>query len=554
MIGENKMKKNLPLLLSMLLILSMLLSIFVKVVSLRDDSGALPSGPSEIMSEKQDLRINLRTEPTSLYPGQAKDTASNTVILQMFEGLTRIDLWGQRQNAMAEVIKISDDQKTYTFTLRDAKWSNGDPVIARDFEYSWKWILDPANQSAYANNLYYIEGAESYYNGKGNVEGVGVKALDDKTLQVKLVNPTPHFLELISSLAYLPVNSKIASKNPDWADDANKYYTTNGPFQLSKWTHGEKITLKKNKNYWDANTVKLTTITMHMVNDQDTELSMYEDGKLDWAGMPAGNLPKDIIPFLKESGFLHSKSIAGIYSYKFNTTVEPFNNVNIRNAFALAINRKEVIKLLEGNQLPAMAVIPTRVFSNYETEEYFRDHDVKKAKEYLQKGLEELGYRDVSELQDISVLFTSENQHQDIAQAVQKMWEENLGVNVTLKSQNSDMYNTSVQKLNYQVVQHNWIGDYNDPISFFEMYSNNDGRGNDWNNENFQALLEQARTDLDSVKRQALLKDAEEILMKDMPEIPIYFITNNWVQKGNLKDVAVTNRGDVQFKWAYLIN
>ena len=314
------------------------------------------------MSEEQHLRINLRSEPTSLHPGLVKDQASNTVILQMFEGLTRLDLWGQRQNAMAEVIKISDDQKTYTFTLRDAKWSNGDPVIAKDFEYSWKWLLDPVNQSEYVNNLYYIEGAESYHKGKGSVEDVGVKALDDKTLQVKLVHPTPHFLELLSSFAYLPVNSKMAISNPKWANDASKYYTTNGPFQLSTWTHGESITLKKNKNYWDANTVKLKNITMHMVNDQKAELTMYEEGKLDWAGMPAGNLPKDIIPFLKETGFLQSKQIAGIYSYKFNTTAEPFNNVNIRNAFALAINRKEIINLLEGNQLPAMAVIPTSCF------------------------------------------------------------------------------------------------------------------------------------------------------------------------------------------------
>ena len=168
----------------------------------------------------------------------------------------------------------------------------------------------------------------------------------------------------------------------------------------------------------------------------------------------------------------------------------------------------------------------------------------------MQKGLEELGYSDVSELPDISILFPSTNQHQDIAQAVQKMWKENLGVNVTLESQDSHMYNTNVQALNYQVAQDNWIGDYNNPISFFEKYSNNN-RGNGWNNENFKSLLEQARIEQDSVKLQTLLKDAEEILIKDMPEIPIYFMTNNWVQKGNLKDVAVTYRGDVQLKWAY---
>jgi oligopeptide transport system substrate-binding protein len=229
---------------------------------------------------EQHLEINIGSEPQTLHPGLATDSVSNSVLHQTFEGLTRIDLWGQTENASASVIKISDDQKTYWFTLRDAKWTNGDPVIAKDFEYAWKWLLDPSNKSKNAYQLYYIEGAKAYNKRKGSVDEVGVKALNDKTLEVKLAQPTPNFLELVALNAYFPINSKIAQENPGWANGAGNDYITNGPFELAEWTHNNKIVLIKNNTYWDANSVKLEKITMHMVNDPNTKLDMYDNGDL----------------------------------------------------------------------------------------------------------------------------------------------------------------------------------------------------------------------------------------------------------------------------------
>ena len=255
---------------------------------------------------------------------------------------------------------------------------------------------------------------------------VGVKALDEKTLEVKLVNPTPFFLELTAFYTYLPINSKIAEANPDWANDAGENYTTNGPFKLTEWSHSDKIVLEKDEDYWDADTVKLNTITMIMVNDPNTELSMFDSGELDWAGMPTGNLPTDALSTLKDAGKLNTEAIAGIYNYKLNTTVEPFNNANIRKAFALAINRQELIdNVTQGGQMPAMAIVPPTMFPENE-KGYFKDNDVEKAKEYLQKGLEELGYSDVSELPAIGLSYNTDEAHQKIAQAVQDMWKTNL--------------------------------------------------------------------------------------------------------------------------------
>ena len=227
------MKKRSLLFLSMLLVLSVFLA---ACGGKGDNAGSSKDGEKAT----QDLSINIKTEPPTLHPGLAEDSTSGTVLRQVLEGLTRINLEGKAELAAAEDVKISDDQKTYTFTLRDSKWTNGDPVTAKDFEYAWKWALDPANNSSYSYQLYYLEGGQAFNEGTGTADAVGVKAIDDKTLEVKLVNPTPFFLELTAFYTYLPVNSKIAEANPDWANDAGENYTTNGPFKLTEWSHSRK--------------------------------------------------------------------------------------------------------------------------------------------------------------------------------------------------------------------------------------------------------------------------------------------------------------------------
>ena len=546
MIGGFNMKKKSLLFLSMLLILSM----FLAACGSKNDKAADKKDGEKVA---QDLRINIKTEPPTLHPGLAEDSTSGTVLRQVFEGLSRINLKGEAELGAAKDVKISDDQKTYTFTLRDATWSNGDPVTAKDFEYAWKWALNPANNSAYSYQLYYLEGGQAFNEGTGSIDAVGVKAIDDKTLEVKLANPTPFFLELTAFYTYLPINSKIAEANPNWANDAGDNYTTNGPFEVKKWKHSDKIVLEKNKDYWDADSVKLNKITMNMVNDPNTELSMFESGELDWAGMPSGSLPQDALQALKDEDKLHTQPIAGIYNYKLNTTVAPFNNANIRKAFALAINRQELIdNVTQGGQLPAMAIVPPTMFPENE-KGYFKDNDVKKAKEYLQKGLEELGYKDVSELPAIGLSFNTDEGHQKIAQAVQDMWKKNLGVEVTLDNSEWKVYLEKVTALDYNIARMGWLGDFNDAINFLELYYSADGGNNDtgWESKEFQALLDQSATEADADKRQDLLKQAEAIFMDEMPVIPIYFYTNTWVQDENLKDVAVSGLGDVQFKWAY---
>ncbi|MEH7106912.1 peptide ABC transporter substrate-binding protein [Bacillus sp. JJ1764] len=511
------------------------------------------NGTSGKKDVAQVFRANIRTEPFSLHPGLANDSTSGSILRQTFDGLTRIGKSGKPEPAIAKEIKTSDDLTTYTFKLRDAKWTNGDPVTAEDFAYAWKWALDPKNESQYAYQLYYIKGAQAINEGKAAADTLGVKVVDDKTLEVTLENPTPYFLELTAFYTYYPVNSKIAKEDPNWHTNAGDKYTSNGPFKMTEWSHSNKVVLEKNENYWDAKNVKLKKVEFNMVNDSNTELSMFKNGELDWAGMPLGELPTDVIPQLKSDGSLKVQAIAGTYWYKFNTEKPPLNNVNIRKALAYAINRKAIVEnITQGGQIPAMAAVPPSMFKENE-KGYFKDNDVKKAKQYLEAGLKELGLKSASDLPEITVSYNTLEAHQKIAQAIQDMWKKELGINVKLDNQEWKVYIDKLHSGDYQVGRMGWLGDFNDPINFLELFRDKKGGNNDtnWENPKFKQLLIDSQKEADAKKRMQMLKDAEKIFINEMPVAPIYFYSDVWVQSKNLKDVVISGLGDIQLKWAY---
>lgn len=548
--GGKTVKKRFSIFFSMLLVLSMFLAACSGGDKDQADNG---EGGDKAADVPQEMKVNVNSEPYSLHPGLANDATSGGVLLQTFEGLTRIDQDGKPQPAMAAKITPSDDLTTYTFELRDAKWSNGDPVTAHDFEYAWKWAIDPANESYYAYQLYYIKNGEAANTGDASPEDLGVKAIDDKTLEVTLENPTPYFLELTAFYTYFPVNSKVAKDNPEWHVDAGDLYTSNGPFKMVEWDHSNQITLEKNENYWDADAVSLTKIEMYMINDPTTELSMFDNGELHWGGSPFGTLPTDVLPTLQDEGRLNIQAIAGTYWYKLQTEKPPLNNANIRKALAYAINRTAIVEnITQGGQVPAMAIVPPSMNPDNE-KGYFQDGDVETAKEFLQKGLEELGLSDVSELPAITLSYNTSEAHQKIAQAIQDMWKTELGIEVTLDNAEWQVYIDKLHAGDYMIGRMGWLGDFNDPINFLELYRDKEGGNNNtfWENAEFKQLLIDSQKETDAEKRTQMLKDAEAIFMDEMPVIPIYYYTNVWVQDEKLKDVVVSGLGDVQLKWAY---
>ncbi|MET3287664.1 UNVERIFIED_CONTAM: oligopeptide transport system substrate-binding protein [Brevibacillus sp. OAP136] len=503
--------------------------------------------PAEKPKTEQVLRWNLHSEPPSADPGIAEDTTSAAIVRATFDGLTRSGEDGKPHEAVAEKIEVSPDLKTYTFTIRDSKWSNGDPVTAHDFEYAWKRALDAKTASNYAYQLFYIKNGEKYNKGEAKAEDVGVKAIDDKTLKVELENPTPYFLELTAFQTYYPVNPKVVSANANWATDA-KTHVGNGPFKMEKWDHKSKLIMLKNENYWDKDTVKLDKIEFSMVEDENTELSMYENGELDWAGHPLSSLPIDALAALKDSGKLNVHPVAATYWYKFNTEKPPFNNVKIRKAFTYAIDRQALIdNVLQANEQPAMGPVPPSMWLN--PDGYFKDKDFDNAKKLLAEGMKELG---LSKLPPITLSYNTSEGHKKIAEAIQDQWRKNLGVETKLENAEWKVYLEKMHEGNYQVGRLGWSADFNDPINFLELFKEKNGGNNDtrWENPKYKDLLNQSGVEADPAKRSELLHQAEQIIMDDMPIMPIYYYTHTWVKNDKVKGVVTDALGAIDWKWA----
>ncbi|MEI3611258.1 peptide ABC transporter substrate-binding protein [Pseudogracilibacillus sp. SO30301A] len=506
----------------------------------------------EGLADEQVLSVNIKSEPPSLHPGTSTDTTSSAVLDQVFEGLTRMNQDGEPEEAMAESIEVSDDGLVYTFKIReDANWTNGDPVTAGDFEYAWKWVLNPDNADTdYAYQLYPIKGAEDAKENGGSLDEVGITAEDDKTLVVELEQPTDYFLELTAFHTYYPINENVSEGNDKWALDAGDDYVSNGPFKLVSWDHKDKIVIEKNEGYWDAETVKLETINMHMIDEEATALQMYENGDLDWIGDPIDKIPLAAIPTMEESGELHISDRAGVYYYTLNHDEEMFSNVNIRKALALSINRQAIIdNVSKGEQKPAMALVPPSMFEENETG-YFQDNDVEKAKEHLEKGLEELG---LDKLPKIKLSYNTDEEHAAIAQAVQDMWKKNLEIDVELNNEEWNVYLDNLGEGNYQIGRIGWIADFNDAINFLEIFETVGGNNyTNWENEEFQDLLKQSRAELDSDKRQEILKEAEKLYIEEMPMVPVYFYTHVYAYKDHVQGIEVAPVGSFNLKWGYI--
>lgn len=507
----------------------------------------------ETLAADQTLTVNISTEPPSLHPGLVTDTTSVSIVNQTFEGLMRINKDGELENAMAESYEVSDDQLVYTFKIReDATWSNQEPVTAHDFEYAWKWVLNPENVDAnYAYQLYPIKGAQQAKEEGASINDIGVVAEDDETLVVELNEPTPYFLELVAFPTYFPVNKNVAEENEDWAVSAGEDYVTNGPFLMEEWNHKSDIVLKKNEDYWDADKVKLETINMLMIGDENTALNMFDSGELDWIGQPLDKVPFAAVDSMNDAGKLNKVTSAALYYYVINTEEEPFNNKNIRKALALSIDRKGIVEnITKKGEEPATAFVPPTLFTENESG-YFADNDVEQAKEYLQKGLEELG---LDELPTFSLSYNTDDSHATIAEAIQDMWRKNLGLDVELDNEEWGVYLNSLSEGDFQVGRYGWGADYMDAVSFLEVYENKGGNNStNWENSEYQELIKASRTETDSEKRYEILRDAEAIFMDEMPIIPIYYEVLTWANNENLRDVNVTTLALVQFKEAYFV-
>lgn len=530
--------------------LSLLLALSAVLAACNFGGSEKESGTSEDGTSSKEINLVIPSEPPSLHPQLATDSTSGVILQNVFEGLTtRKD--GEIVNAVAEDVKVSDDLLTYTFTLKDTKWSNGDPVTAEDFAYAWKFALNPENASEYASILYPIKGAESYNTGEGSEEDLGIKVVDEKTLEVTLENPTPYFLELTAFKTYFPIHKATAEANDTWYSEAGETFVTNGPFTLADWQHGGSITLEKNESYWDAENVALSKVNISMVENEATASTMFDAGEIDFLGAPFQTVGLDVIDRYKEEELLNIQDYSAIYVYKFNTTGEFTSNANIRKALTLAINRQGLIdNITKGEQSPALGMVPTAVPGFEEDRGYYKDNDLTEAKAALEAGMKELGISDPSQIK-IGLSINTSEAHAAIAQFVQEGWHKNLGIDVTIDNSEWQVYLDKLTNLDYDVARMGWIGDYNDAYTFLEQYDSADNGNNDtgWENPEYAALLKQSISETDAEARIDLLKQAEAIAMKEFPIAPVYNYTNLFVKKDYVENMAPDALGNVYLKY-----
>ncbi|MDR3602725.1 MAG: peptide ABC transporter substrate-binding protein [Desulfosporosinus sp.] len=516
------------------------------VTACRSGGTAIPTYSMEMKTS-----YNSGAEPKTLDPQMSNDIPEAIDEMNMFEGLTRLDKNNVAQPAIAEKIEVSADALKYTFHLRDSEFSNGDPLTADDFKFAWMRAMDPANTAEYAYQIAdYIKGGDAYNSKMGKAEDVGIKVIDPKTLEVTLENPTPYFLTLVAFPTYFPVDKKVVEVNKAWNLNA-KTFVSNGPFKMKSWVHNDNIDLVKNERYWDEKSVKLTELTFSLIENRKAALTAYEAGQIDGVD---NAVPSDDNARLLKPGEFKVEPQIGTYFYRFNVTKKPYSDPRVRQALTMAIDRKKIIDTVNQTyEKSAFAFIPYGI-NDFDPSKQFRDvggdyfqEDLAKAKRLLA----EAGFPDGKGFPEIKILFNPDSNHENIATIIQDMWSKNLGIKVSLRPEEWKEFQESEQKLNYDVVRAGWIGDYMDPMTFLGMFMK-DGVNNQtgWANQHYDALLGGAKKNADSKARMQQLHDAEEILMTELPVMPIYYYNLKYIAKSYVKGVIHSPLGFVDFKSA----
>lgn len=498
---------------------------------------------------KTTLYMNNVEEPSSLHPAQGFNTNSWEPLNNIMEGLVRLDNNHNAAPAVAESYSVSEDGLVYTFKLRkEAKWSNGDPLTAHDFVYSWTSMLDPKTASPAAFLGLDIKGAQAFNEGKGTE--LGIKAIDDYTFEVILEKPNVAFLNIISNPNFFPVNRKVAQDNPKWFTEA-KTFVGNGPFLLKEWKHSEGLKLEKNPNYWDKDAVKVDEVDMVMVNDENTSYQMYRSDELDLTPSP---IPAAMYDKLKDNKELQNLPTAGTYFFRFNVGMEPFNNKNIRKAFAMAINRDDLVKYVvkQGRKTADGFVAPGFIGPNSKD---FREDagalikfDSTEAKNLLKEGMKEQGY---SELPEVTLSFVSNPSDKKIAETIQNMLKQNLGVDIKLQSMESKVFFAKQRASELQFSRSSFLNDYADPYNSLESFiTGSTMNRTNWSNQKYDELIKAARNEVDAGKRWNLLVEAEKILLDEAPIFPLYYYNQIFMQKPNVKGILRHPVGYIDLKEA----
>ena len=482
---------------------------------------SLAGSATSALAEKV-LRIANMGEPESLDPHKTSTTGESRILRQLFEGLVVHDPKANVAPGAAESWTISEDGLTYTFKLRaNAKWSNGDPVTANDFVFTFRRIEDPNQRAQYSEVLYPIKNAEEVNTGKAPVNELGVKAVDATTLEITLKAPTPYFLQLLTHTTGLPVNPKaIAEHGNDWVKPGKMI--SNGAYVLGDVKPQAFIKLVKNPQYWDAGKVAIDTVVFDPSEDRAAVLKRYRAGEFDIVT----DLPTDQLGWLKQNmpKELHIAPYAGVYFYTVNVTKPPFNDVRVRQALAMAVNREVLVERITlAGELPAYGFVPDGT-ADYTAQKvaWAKTNQAARDAEAI-KLMTAAGYGPRKPLRFKLNYNTSEN-HKKIAVAIAAMWKK-LGVEVELINTEAKVHFATMRQGDFEMARTGWIADYNDAQSYLYLSQTSTKQQNyaRFSNPEFDQLMDQASATGDIRKRAELLQQAETVLLKELPVIPLYF-------------------------------
>ena len=507
---------------------------------------------ADTLADVQEMTFVLNNEPNSIDPTVTSNSFATPFLANCFEGLVTYDEKGEVVPGNAESWESNDDLTQFTFHLRDGlKWSDGSDLTAEDYVYSALRVLTPSTTAEYLNMISdYVVNGKEYYDGTVSAEEVGVKALDDKTIQYTLKAPCPYFVDLVSMQVYFPVQKATIEANGDKWTASAEAYVSNGPFKVTQINMGESYVLEKNDNYWDAENVTLKKLTYRYILDLSTALTAFENNEVDGVRMVSSG---DIARLKAEKAGLNTAPIYGTVYYNFNCEKEPYNNPLVRKALNLAIDRDAIINnVAQLDAVPAFSFYaPGYVVDGKDLTDGRSDFGLSSTAnpEEAKKALAEAGYPDGEGFPTIQLSFYSDDNVKKIAEAVKEMWEQNLGIKVEVSSADWAVFYSDVQAGNYEVAAMGWGADYINPMSFLPlMYTDDITNNANYSNPEYDAIVDQIKVEKDPEKFGELVKQADEIVSSDYGVLPLYYKAENYLLKDNIKGVYMTSSSSVYFK------
>ena len=589
------MKKTLSLLLSLVFVVSLLAGCGnpgTTTATPTPDANPETSGtpapegtPAPSADGPFEITLNIASEPQSIDPALNSAVDGTIMLGHMFEGLmkwkdsevetpgsdgtcTNAELTEGQAESYEKVVN-DDGTVTYTFKIRsDARWSDGKPVTAGDFVYSWQRLVTPETAADYNYMIDSVVNANEIMAGDMDPTELAVSAPDDSTFVVTLTSDLPYFLEVCAFPATFPVRQDVTTKedgtpNDQWTFDVATYLC-NGPYKLTAWNHNSEIVMEPNEQYYDVANLGPDKITFKLMDDQNAMLSGFNSGELDFIE----DVPQAELPSLIASGDLKIVDYIGTYYVCYQTQKAPFDDPRVRQAFTLAVDRTFIVdKVTQAGQVPANGFVPAGVYdaagstgddfrtvggAYYSIEgdaDYSYEANCEKARELLA----EAGYPNGENFPVVEYLYNTSDAHKAVAEALQNMWETELGVKVTLNNQEWAVFLQTRKDGNYSIARNGWIADYNDPMSFLDMWltggGNNDAQ---YANADYDAKIQEAKNTTDPAARMQLMHEAENIIMgQDWALNPLYFYTQKYMLSDRVGGMFYTPLGYFFFSYAH---